>query len=228
MKTAIQTLVCLSWLCLVFLVLSQPAERPGPFPSEVSRTIYNPELAAGLDQGLRDYWQKPDLLLDTLGPLEGKTVADIGCGEGYFTLRLLERVGETGHVHATDIQPEVLEALAERIPPEVTDRVSLILANEDDTGIETRVDLILVIQVFGEVDDREGFLDQLRRIMHPESRLVLIDSKHITDPETGLTRPRNLDRLLDFLADQGLRKIEDHDFLPKQYFFELALSGAAP
>lgn len=223
MKLFVQSLVCLSWIIFVFYQLSRPAEPPAPFPEEPPRQIYNPELAAGLDQGLREFWQKPDEVLDALGELDGLKVADIGSGEGYFTMRLLNRVGPTGKVYATDIQQEVLDKLASRIPRHLLGRVECILSTPEDTRINTTVDLVLVIQVFGEVPDRRNFLRQLKLVMHDKSRLVIIDSKHLTDPDSGFTRPLNFSQLVADLAEQGLVPAGEVqlDFLPKQYFLVL-------
>ena len=230
-----QITACTLWALVVFYIISSAPMPLAGFPEQESgliakRQAYNPSLAAALDTGLRDFWQKPEMVLNLLGDLDGLTVADIGCGEGYFTLRLLERVGPDGHVFANDIQPEMLDALALRIPPEYRDRISLVLGNPDDTGIGEVVDLIFLVQVLGEIPDQPAFLKQIKRLMHADSRLVLIDSKHITDAETGFTRPLNLQKMVDALATEGLVLVDDYrsadfEFLPKQFFFVLELAG---
>lgn len=188
-----------------------------------TRALYNPELAAALDQGLRDFWQKPERVLDALGDLQGLVIADIGAGEGYFTLRLIDRVGETGHIYATDIQEDILTTLESRIPEYADSRVTTVLSSAHDIGIEGKVDLVLLIQVLGEVPNQREFLGQIREIMHDDSRLVVIDSKHITDPENGFTRPLNLNKLIrDMEAESFVfpdqYEMSRYAFLPKQYF----------
>lgn len=210
-----------------------PPEAPAPFPDQrdrAARAVYNPALAASLDQSLRDYWQKPDQVLNALGDLEGLEVADIGCGEGYFTLRLLDRVGPNGHVYATDIQQDVLNTLATQIDKDLKDRITLSLADEHSIGIPKPVDLIFLVQVFGEIDDPSDFIAKLSQIMAPHTRLVMIDSKHITDGNNGYTRPLNQNQLLDRLQALGLEPdpdypIEAYDFLPKQFFYVLRRQG---
>jgi len=224
---------CLIWIGFLFFSVSRPPSPPEPFPDQTgrmtpSRAVYNPELAASLDQGLRDFWQKPEEVLDTLEPLEGLTVADIGCGEGYFTLRLLPRVGPDGLVYATDIQPEVLRELEAAIPEPFRDRATLALGSEGKLGFDARADLALLIQVLGEVEDQRGLLAQIAGVMGPDSRLALIDSKHVTDPATGYTRPINLENLITQLDRAGFEWAPEYDpielnFLPKQFFFVLRL-----
>lgn len=223
--------LALPWLGLIFYLFTRPPQLPDPFPDagqDLVRPAYNPTLAASLDQGLRDFWQKPEQLLDTLSPLESLTVADIGAGEGYFTLRLAERVGPGGQVLATDIQKPLLDVLATRIPATYQSRIHLIHTDEHHIGIEEPVDLILVVQVLGEIEEQLPFLQKLRAIMHDRSRLVIIDSKHVTDPHTGFTRPANLNRLMRRFQDAGLRISREYaphlfHFLPKQYCFVLEL-----
>ena len=221
------SMLALVWLGVVFFWLSQPPKSPPPFPSTgdnliPSRSIYNPILAASLDQGLRDYWQKPGQVLAELGDLSGQHVADIGCGEGYFTLPLLELTRPDGEVLATDIQPELLAALSEKVPPEQRQRIRLIQSQPKDIGIREKVDWILVVQVLAEVEDQRAFLLQLRGIMDDHAKLAIIDSKHFTDPTTGYTRPLSLQKLKEDFETLGFRLVAQIDLLPKQFFFILA------
>lgn len=231
LRSKLFVLPALVWPFLVFAYLARPMPLPEAFPGserqgERFRPLYNEELAAGLDHDLRDFWQKPRQLLDQLEPLEGLRVADVGAGTGYFTLRLADRVGASGHIIATDISQSVLETLADRIETDHLDRISLVLADEDRLGIESRVDLVWVVQVYGEVDEKPAFLARLKAIMHPHSRLVIIDSKHLTDPQTGFTRPINLNAIQQQFSKAGLEidpalPLSRFHFLPKQYCFVL-------
>ncbi|MCB1049534.1 MAG: class I SAM-dependent methyltransferase [Acidobacteria bacterium] len=224
----------IAWMVFLLWYMNRPP-KPGPdFDVDPQylippRQTYDPGLAAAFEQGQRDFWQKPDQVLDVLGDLDGLTVADIGCGEGYFTLRLLDRVGPEGTVFATDIQPDLLDRLAHSVPPEWASRLQLVLAEGDTIGIEGQVDLIFLVQVLGEVSHQRAFLSALSAIMGPTSRLVLIDSKHVTDPKTGYTRPLDQNRLLADLGSMGLVPDpqipeENLQFLPKQFFFVLVKS----
>ena len=230
LKTPFPFLVILFWVIVVFAGMSRAPVSPEPFPESedlmLARSIYNPELGAALGSGLRDFWQKPDQVLETLGDLEGLTIADIGCGEGYFTSRLLELVGPEGKVFATDIQPEVLATFISRTPEYLLNRVEPILSTPEDVGIDQTVDVILMVQVLGELENQRAFLDQIGAIMHDQSRLAIIDSKHLTDPVNGYTRPLNLNALLNELYLAGFepdpsRDSAIFDFLPKQFFFIL-------
>ncbi len=77
-------------------------ERPGK--------LFSPSKIPLLEDARRDTWQKPEEILNALDIKEGQTVADIGAGSGYLTVKLSERVGMTGTIYAADIQQEMLEA----------------------------------------------------------------------------------------------------------------------
>ena len=76
----------------------------------------------------------PAVLLKALDLKHGQTVCDFGCGNGFYTLQLAKRVGPRGVVYAVDIQPEMLDLLAERAEPRGLDNVKPVLATADDSG----------------------------------------------------------------------------------------------
>lgn len=231
MKRKTQFAFCAIWITLVFFWLNHSPPFVANFPDIGTnlippRNIYNLELADGVNQGMRDFWQKPEEVLDSLGNLEGKKIADIGAGQGYFTLRLLQRVGPKGLVYANDIQEKVLDRLKQKMPQDFTSRIKYVLSKDGKTGIEEPVDVIFVVQVLAEVDQQRAFLKSLKSIMHDETRLIVIDSKHITDSESGYSRPLNLKRLQQAFAEEGLVMDKLHaqrmsPTLPKQFFFVL-------
>ncbi len=188
----------------------------------IPRDLYQESFEVVFDSETRDLWQKPDQVLEVAALEAGMTVADIGCGEGYFTRRIASIVGSEGLVYATDIQKEVLDRMQESLPAELTSVVHPILAGDSELGIPQAVDMVFLIQVLGEVANQRQFLKQIMSIMKPQAKLVLIDSKHLTDRQTGYARPVNLSRLLLELEKTGLTPAEPPiHFLPKQFFLIL-------
>jgi len=214
--------------------------RPVPIPEDpafhddhliIPRANFNPSLAVGYEEQNRDIWQKPQQVLETLEPLEGLVVADIGCGEGYFTLSLLDLVGPEGKVIATDIREDMLLALEDKVPAEMQDRIELVLSDGTSLGFDQEVDLVLVIQVLGEVEQQVDFMQSIKQVMHGDSRLVLIDTRYVTDRDSGFTRPLNLTRLKERLKQLGFVPDPQHEsaelnFLSRQFF--LVLKRATP
>src|SRR5260370_36809486 len=91
------------------------------------------ELAGALRRHLnprRARWQRPAALVRTLRWRRGETVAEIGCGPGCFTARMVRAVGPAGHVFAVDPEPAVLDIMRRRLRG--ARNVTPVLGREDD------------------------------------------------------------------------------------------------
>ncbi len=103
----------------------------------------------------------------------GMCIADIGCGPGFFTFPAAEIVGKSGRVYAVDIQEDMLKELKRRKPPE---NVSVVHSDEDHIPIEDDAcDVILLAFVLHEAAERVLFLNELKRLLRPKGRLLLLD-----------------------------------------------------
>ena len=101
--------------------------------------------------------------MDRAGIKKGMTVADIGAGEGYYTIRLAQRVGKEGRVLAEDIVPAVRDALAERVARERLDNVSVRLGLPADPRLpEASFDRMLMVHMYHEIEQPYEFLWRLR------------------------------------------------------------------
>ena len=69
--------------------------------------------AEWLERRDRDETEQPDKVIEALKIPPGSTVADVGAGTGYFSLRIAKRIGPQGRVLATDVQPEMIRQLSE-------------------------------------------------------------------------------------------------------------------
>ena len=128
-------------------------------------------------------------VMDMAGITTGMSVADIGAGEGYYTIRLAERVGEKGRVLAQDIIPEYRNALAERVNRERLDNVSVKLGLPADPKLPPdSFDRILLIHMYHEIETPYEFLWRLRPSLRKGGRVVIVDadrptSNHGTPPK---------------------------------------------
>ncbi len=118
----------------------------------------------------------------------GMTVADIGAGEGYYTIRLAEKVGARGRVLAEDIDREALDRLGQRVERERLDNVSIRLGTPDDPRLPTNsFDRVLMIHMYHEVQEPFAFLWRLWPSLRAEGRVVVVDvnrptNQHGIDP----------------------------------------------
>jgi len=142
--------------------------------------LFPPENLGLLESPDRDAWQKPDQIMDALGIADGSTVADIGPGAGWFTIRLARRVGPNGTVYAEDVQRQMLEAIRRRVSREGLLNVQGRLGTSTDPRLPERaIDAILVVDMYSEVDvdDRVTFLRNLARALKPNGRIGIVNYK---------------------------------------------------
>ena len=106
----------------------------------------------------------------------GMTVADIGAGEGYYTVRLAERVGRKGRVLAGDIDRSALERLGQRVERERLDNVSVRLGTADDPRLpENSFDRIFLVHMYHEVQEPYAFLWRLWPALREGGRVIVVD-----------------------------------------------------
>jgi ubiquinone/menaquinone biosynthesis C-methylase UbiE len=129
----------------------------------------------------RDRWLQPDRLLARVGIRRDATVADIGAGAGYFTLRLGAQVPD-GHVIATDIEPRLLAITEQRARSAGLANITTRLASRDSPGLEPQsIDVIWMCQVDHLIADRATYFRALARTLRPGGRLAVINESERRD-----------------------------------------------
>jgi predicted methyltransferase len=140
--------------------------------------LFPPQDLGLLEGPDRDAWQKPDQIMDALAIADGSTVADIGAGAGWFTIRLARRVGPHGRVYAEDIQRQMLEAIRRRISREGLQNVETRLGQASNPNLpEEAFDAVLVVDVYPEVEDRVTFLKNVAKSLKPNGRIGIVNYK---------------------------------------------------
>jgi SAM-dependent methyltransferase len=115
-------------------------------------------------------------VMDILAIAPGKTVADIGAGSGWFTVRAAKRVGEGGLVYAVDINPEAIQYIGDRTQKEQLQNVKTILSKPDDPLLPgNAVDAVLLLKTYHEVAHPVTLLRSLRPALRPGAKLGVID-----------------------------------------------------
>jgi 2-polyprenyl-3-methyl-5-hydroxy-6-metoxy-1,4-benzoquinol methylase len=129
----------------------------------------------------RDRVNEADDIMDRAGIRPGMTVADIGAGEGYYTVRLANRVGLKGRVLAEDIMPEVIEALSRRITREDWRNVSVRLGAAEDPRLpENSFDRIFMVHMYHEIAEPYAFLWHLSPALKAHGELIVVDANRPT------------------------------------------------
>jgi ubiquinone/menaquinone biosynthesis C-methylase UbiE len=176
-----------------------------------------------LERDERDSLEQPDKVLTTLNIVPGSTVADIGAGIGYYSLRLAKKVGPQGRVLATDIQPEMLSRLRDNMKKTGITNIEPILCTPTDAKLpEGQLDLALMVDVYHELANPEETMAQIRRALKPDGRLVLIEYRG-EDPAVPI-RPEHkmtLAQVRTEIEPMGFRLQQVFDFLSRQHLIVL-------
>jgi ubiquinone/menaquinone biosynthesis C-methylase UbiE len=169
----------------------------------------------------RDKWQQPARVVADLGLKEGSTVADVGCGSGYFTFRLSHAVGEKGKVFATEISDKGLKAVADKAKKKNIKNIETIKSDPTRTKLARHsVDAAAIINVLHHVtkEYRKPLMKDIAEAIKPDGSLYIIEwrvkadikhDKHRRIPRADLVR----------LAERAGLKLDAEFFYLKNQVF---------
>lgn len=188
----------LSRFYMVTLVLALGAcAKPSPQDqrSETARAFPLPDRPVSRvsskfsSEADRDRLNEAKVVMDLAGITPGMSVADLGAGEGYYTVRLAQRVGKKGRVLAEDIVSRASEQLGTRVLRERLENVSIKLGTPDDPSLPPgSFDRILLIHMYHEVSEPYAFLWRMRPALRPGGKVIVVDvdrptNAHGTPPD---------------------------------------------
>ena len=158
---------------------AQPEASPFPEPQRPVAPIVSARYS---NEDSRDSVGEFDKVVELAGIGAGMSVADIGAGEGYYTIRLSPLVGAAGRVLAQDIVPATRDNLAQRVTRENLDNVAVKLGEPNDPKLPAgSFDRILLIHMYHEIERPSEFLWHLRDGLKPDGRVVVVDADRSTD-----------------------------------------------
>ncbi len=180
------------------------------------------QWARVFDDPARDAWQKPAEVIRALAP--DASVADVGAGTGYFSVRLARAVPQ-GRVYAADVAPGMVQHLKSRAEHEKLANLVAHQAAADDPRLPQAVDLVILVDTYHHIDGRAAYFRKLRASLTGTGRLAIIDFRPDSPvgPRHGRIAP---DAVKAELARAGFRFATAHDFLPYQYFLVFAPAGS--
>lgn len=165
-------------LLLLFLAsCQQPAPPQEPSFPKAHRPVAPIVSDSFSTEDARDRAGEAEQVTKLAGVRPGMWVADIGAGEGYYTVRLSPAVGPRGRVLAEDIVSQTVEALFQRVERERLDNVAVRLGKPDDPMLPPRsFDRIFLVHMYHEVESPYAFLWRLREGLKPGGEVIVVDA----------------------------------------------------
>jgi len=199
------------WLATLFavVVLSAsmlPAQTPAP-PSHPTSTPYTGDLSIFEEPG-REKRLQIDRVMDLLQLKPGSTVADIGAGSGWFSVRAARRVGPNGRVIAEDINAKAVTYIQQRAQREHLANIVPVLGTPDDPKLTPNsLDAALMLKVYHEIAHPPLVLANLRAALKPGARFGIID-RNGNGADHGLKESI----VRDEVEHAGFRQVARYDF----------------
>ena len=194
----------------LFLVSAQSsAQAPATAPEHRKTSEpYTGDLSI-FDSPGRDERLQINRVMDVLGITAGKTLADIGAGSGWFTVRAARRVGEAGTVYAVDINQDAIHYIDNRAQKEKLHNVKTILGKPDNPLLPaTAVDAVLLLKTYHEIAEPVTLLRNLRPSLRPGAKVGVID-RNGNGEDHGVGR----EVVLREAAEAGYRLLQQYDFV---------------
>lgn len=148
---------------------------PQSQPQRPTSTPYKGDLSI-FDYPDRDQKLHIERVMDLLDITPGKSVADVGAGSGWFTVRAATRVGASGQVYAEDINPDAIDYIKNRAVKENLANVHTILGESTDTKLpRSSVDAVLILKTYHEFAHPIPLMKRLRASLRPGAKIGIID-----------------------------------------------------
>ena len=161
-------------------LLPATVERPEdalefPEPDRPVAKVVSTQFA---NEDAREERNEAQVVMDLADIRPGMTVADIGAGEGYYTVRLAERVGADGRVLAQDISRDALERLGRRVERERLENISIKLGESADPQLPAdSFDRIFMVHMYHEVTEPYAFLWRMWPALNAEGQIIVVESE---------------------------------------------------
>jgi protein-L-isoaspartate O-methyltransferase len=172
-----------------------------------------------LERPEREKEEAPSKLIDLLKLKEGMVVADVGAGSGYHSFRMSEKVGDKGKILAVDIQQEMLDAIKKKAKEKKITNVEPVLGTENDPKLpESKVDLILLVDVYHEFSEPFEMTRAMVKALKPGGRLVFVEFR-LEDPKVPIKLVHKMTekQVKKEMAAHPLKWVSTNEDLPWQH-----------
>ena len=142
------------------------------------RPLTKDSFSAFSTEDARDERDEANKVMELADVAPGMTVADIGAGEGYYTVRLADRVGDAGRVLAQDIDRSALDRLGSRVERERLENISIKLGRPDDPQLPVdSFDRIFLVHGYHEVTEPYAFLWRMWPALSQGGEIIVVEAE---------------------------------------------------
>ena len=199
-------------LLTAFLLSTAPvlavAQSTTTGPQRATSKPYSGDLSI-FEYPDRDEKLQVSRVMDILHIKSGSTVADIGAGSGWFTVRAAKRVGPSGLVYAVDINPAAVSYINDRAKREHLENIRTIQGHEDDPLLPaSSIDSVLLLKTYHEVGQPVPLLQNLRHALKPGALVGIIDRNGKGDDHGVESKV-----VIDEASRAGLKLVSTYDFV---------------
>jgi precorrin-6B methylase 2 len=183
-----------------------------------------------LERSEREIEEQPQRLIDALEIKPGQTIVDLGAGSGYYSFRIAPLTGPTGKVVAVDIEPAMLDVIAQRARRERIGNVTTVRSSAQDPNLPARsVDLLFMVDVYHELEFPFEVMTRVRAALKPGGRVALVEYR-AEDPEVLIKPVHKMSerQVRREMQAAGFRHVKTVRTLPLQHLILFEDGARAP
>lgn len=171
---------------------------------------------------------KPDEIIKALGLEKGQSIADIGAGGGYFSIRFAEIVGADGKVYAIDVNKNFLDFIKNSAIEKGIENLETMLSKDGKIDLPKKnIDLIFFRNVTHHIKNRTDYFSRLKHFLSPKGMIAIIEYKKKNSfTFHGIFKHSVAKEVLTYEMEKaGYFFDREFDLLPEQYFMIYRCKG---
>jgi SAM-dependent methyltransferase len=212
-------LIGVAMVCVALSIATAAQQHhPPSAPDHMEHRFDDPErYAKSFDDPARDAWQLPGRVIEALALSPTASVADIGAGTGYFSVRIAKALPRST-VFAVDVEPTMVDYIRKRAVEDGLTNVVPVLAGATTPNLPKPVDLALIVDTYHHLPNRAVYFRDLKKSLAPGGRVAVVDFRKDSPDGPPPEFRFDADQIVAEMARAGYRLDRKHDFLPRQHF----------
>lgn len=168
----------------------------------------------------RDKWQKPQMIMDSIGVKVGMTIGEVGAGDGYFTFKLARQVGESGVIYANDIKKDFVQEMKDRCEEAgLTNIKTIVGETENPLFPDSTMDMVVMVYVFHDLSRPVPLMKNIKSSLKADAKVCIIDRDPERYEEGDYNHFMTKDTIIKKVIQAGYRIEKIYTFLPRDNIY---------